>query len=178
MPEGEIVFYRNYGAPAGERYVRLSKDLELGSSVYSLAPTPAWRALMKAVAPEEEENPFPVVFAEERLFPDGKSYLVGAQLCVRRTGDGFLSPGPEIWCNLFTIDRSNPDTPKLLWRGSVVLGTLQNSWVERGVADPANKSDFILKKTTKGSEGKSVEGTCRFETTDKFKIGCERIHWN
>lgn len=144
LPPGEIVFYRNAGGPEGSGYKKLPPDQHLGSKVYALTPSPEWIALRKALFPDESSD-FPLVFAEERRFPDGRSALVAAQLALRLSGDGNAGPGPVIWCDVFVIDRGDPKAPKLLWRGSQHFGTLQSSVVHRGVADPQDDGAFSVK---------------------------------
>ncbi|OYV05565.1 MAG: hypothetical protein CFE26_10945 [Verrucomicrobiales bacterium VVV1] len=172
--EAEIVFYRNYEGPIGKGYAKIGVKEQLGKAVYGMPPTTSWQALLTQVAPEEAGNNFPVVYAEERLFPDGKSYLVAAQLDVRFIGDGGWNPGPLICCKLFTIDRSNPDKPLLIWKGSEPLGTLQNSKVHRGVADPRNAGAYLVTiDEENGSELKSR--TLRFVTFGRSEIRLEKL---
>lgn len=160
VPPGEIVFYRNAGSPEGSGYKKLSPEHHLGSKVYALSPSPEWTTLRKAIFPDEAASEFPLVFAQERRFPDGGRALVAAELSVRLGGDGNASPGPVVWCDVFVIDRSDAKAPKLMWRGSQHLGTLQSSVVHRGTADPNDKGSFTVKLVCEGKH----ERNFRFST--------------
>ena len=168
-PPGEIVFYRNAGIPEGSSYKKLGPDQHLGSKVYALAPSSEWIALRKALFPDETSE-FPVVFAEERRFPDGGHALVAAQLSLRLTGDGNAGPGPVIWCDLFVIDRNDPKAPKLLWRGSQHFGTLQSSVVHRGVADQKDEGVFSVKLVCEAKH----ERIFRFTTAPLWEVKVEQ----
>ena len=171
MPAGEIVFYRNAGSPEGTAYEKLPPEHRLGSKVYALTPSPEWIALRKAIFPDDEPGGFPLVFAEERRFPDGGRALVAAELALRFSGDANANPGPVIWCDLFVIDRSDPKTPKLLWRGSQHLGTLQSSVVHRGVAAPKDEGAFTVKLVCDAKH----ERTFRFTTGPLWEMKMEVV---
>jgi hypothetical protein len=173
MPDTEVVFLRNRGDPSGEGYSRIDPKTQLGKAVYGVTPTQGWRDLLRRMA-EDDANPFPLLYAEDRLFPDGKSYLVAAQLEVRLIGDGSWSPGPVMGCRLFTIDRSNPDKPILIWKGFQSLGTLQHSKVHRGVADPGDPGAFLV-VVDEENGGQFRSRTLRFGTSPSSEIRLERI---
>lgn len=173
MPDAEMVFLRNCGGPPGGGYSRIDPKTQLGKAVYGVTPTSGWQDLMKRMA-QDDANPFPLVYADERSFPDGKTYQVAAQLEVRWIGDGSWSPGPVIGCRLFTIDRSNPDKPVLIWKGFQSLGTLQHSKVHRGVADAGDPGAFLIVIDEKNG-GQFRSRTLRFGTSPRSEIRLERV---
>lgn len=173
MSDAEVVFLRNCGEPPGEGYSRIGQREQLGKAVYGISPMHGWQDLMKRMA-QDEANPFPLVYADERSFPDGKTYLVAAQLEVRFTGDGNLGHGPVIGCRLYAIDRSVSEKPVVIWKGFQSLGTLQHSKVHRGVADPGNPGAFLI-VIDEENGGQFRSRTLRFGTSPRSEIRLEKV---
>lgn len=169
-----ICFQRNAGPSPGPEYKKLPEELRLGSKVYALPPDAAWLALRSKVVAEDKAESLPLLFSGELKFPDGESHWIAVQLELRLTGDGSLGPGPVIYCDMFVIDRSDEACPKLLWRGSQFLGTLQNSKLRRGLPVAGKEDSFTLKIEDDGSSAELR--TLTFQTTGcaKLKVTEER----
>ena len=163
-----VVFQRNAGPSPGPEYKKLAENLRLGSKVYSLPPDAAWLALRGRIVAEEKSSDLPLVFSGELKFPDGEHHWVTVQLELRLSGDGAVDRGPVIYCDMFVVDQSDEAKPKLLWRGSQFLGTLQNSKLHRGLPVAGKDDSFSLKIEDDGSA--TAMRTLAFQTA-----GCSQL---
>lgn len=163
-----VVFQRNAGPSPGAGYKRLPEDLRLGSKVYSLPPDVSWQDLRSRITAGEKPTDFPLVFSGELKFPDGERHWVAAQLALRLTGDGFAGPSPVIHCDLFVIDRSDDQKPKLLWRGSQFLGTMQGAKLHHGISVAGKPGSFSVKIEDGG--GGSAVRTLTFQTAADLQV--------
>lgn len=124
-----MVLTRNFMVPGfleRQSLISLPKNYHLGSKAYAKAPPDWWLSMIKNVAISDKWHPkdFPLAYAGELKAKDGSVVLLIVQASQAFTGDGFLSPGPEIYlvARIFSLQ---PNGAKLLREENYNIGSMQ-----------------------------------------------------
>jgi hypothetical protein len=138
VPAG-MVLTRNFmmpKSPKKEGYQLLPGKYRLGSKAYAKAPPDWWLKLIGEAKVGDKWHPkdFPLVFAGEFTSTGGSRVLLVVQASQAFTGDGYWSPGPEVYliARIFSIEGAGL---KLTKEEAYSLGGMQYGSLFAGRAD-------------------------------------------
>lgn len=128
VPAG-MVLTRNFMVPKSpktEGYHVLPKKYRLGYKAYAKAPPDWWLKLISEAKVGDKWHPkdFPLVYAGEFTSKDGSRAFLVVQASQAFTGDGYWSPGPEVYliARIFSIEGAGL---KLTKEENYRLGSMQ-----------------------------------------------------
>lgn len=122
--------------PQLQGYRMLPKKYHLGSKAYAKAPPDWWLKMIgdSGMTDKWHAKDFPLAYAGEIKSKAGTEALLVVQVSQAFSGDGFYSPGPEIYC-VARLFSSGADKPKLLKEQTFSLGSMQYNRLLAGVAN-------------------------------------------
>lgn len=162
VPAG-MVLTRNFMVPENPEQDGLQKlkpEYRLGSKAWA-QPAPEWWLKIRKQAGISDKWPaeFPLAWAGE-VDASGRRILLVVQLGTAFTGDGYSSPGPEIWFIARQMESSG-GTWKMTREEAFPSGSMQYSRVMAGVAS-GNSIEF---KVETGSDFDAHEVSSRSSCT-------------
>jgi hypothetical protein len=151
LPEDQPVFVRNHIRPTRGTFHPMPEDRRLGSMALALEPPMVWVRLAQQLENRTIPPHTPVLFLHERRTPGGRPLLVALELEARFTGDGFYSPGPQLWAVARVIDPGDASAPPRVIHHdakAMCLGSLQYSTVFAAQADSRDTAHFTFRIIT------------------------------
>ncbi|MCD4825640.1 MAG: hypothetical protein K8S55_13680 [Phycisphaerae bacterium] len=156
-PDDRIVFDRNWAKPKSSDYVVMPKKFSLGTASVLKAPD-CWVNLAKETG-RSLPAWTPLIFLHGRQAAgSNEERLVALELESRFTGDGFWSPGPELWVVVRVLERNNQGRVAVLHtnESALDLGAMQFSKIFAGQSDPADPSHFVIKFEGRGASADAI----------------------
>ncbi len=145
LPETKVVMARNYQNPESNEYVVMPAEFRLGTA--SVLRTPAsWVTLTRALAHKDLPAWTPVLFMHSLRAEGGENMLAVIELRSMFTGDGYYSPGPELYVTATTVGRDPNGRPVVRYRNewAANLSSMQRTTVYAGQVDKADPSKFTI----------------------------------